>query len=104
MKQGTESTINSLVSLIQEVKAANGNVAVCSIPSRTDSVLAFSRAESINNRLFDVCRSHGAEFIDLRGYLVSCRHWLHRDGVHYSENGARIVGDRLGELIDDFLC
>ena len=102
---GSEDIIKNLCSLIQEVKDAskNAEVGVCSIPSRTDNEVAFSRAEGINNRLQEVCRKAGAEYIDLRGYLVSCRWWRARDGVHYSEEGARIAAERLGEITDSFL-
>ena len=78
-REGSEKIINNLKVLIQEAKDANAEVAVCSIPSRQDNGVAFSRAEGINNRLSDICRSVGAEFVDLRGYLVSCRHWMGKD-------------------------
>ena len=105
VKAGSEKIIKNIVSLIQEAKDANkdAEVGVCSIPSRTDNEVAFSRAEGINNRLGEICRNAGAEFIDLRGYLVSCRWWRARDGVHYSEEGARIAGERIGEITDSFL-
>ena len=103
VRGNSEQIIRNIEALIQEAKDANAEVAVCSIPSRRDNGVAFSRAEGINNRLSGICRSKGADFVDLRGYLVSCRHWMHKDGVHYSERGAAIVGERLGELIDGFL-
>ena len=103
VRENSEQIIKNLECLIHEAKDANAEVAVCSIPSRQDNGVAFSRAEGINNRLAGICKSNGAEFVDLRGYLVSCRHWLNKDGVHYSERGGAIVGERLGELIDAFL-
>ena len=104
-KVGSEIIIDNIKSLVREAKSVNpdAEVAVCSIPSRTDNAVAFSRAEGINNRLSKFCMDAGAEFVDLRGYLVSCRRWRADDGVHYSEDGARIVGERIGELIDSFL-
>jgi hypothetical protein len=105
-RKGSEEIIKDFQLLIREVKSVNpeAEVAVCSMPSRTDrGDVVFSRSEGVNNRLFTVCRNEGAEFIDFRGCLSRCRYPLSRDGVHYSKEGAKSVGEKLGELISSFL-
>ncbi len=105
-KRGSEEVLNDFQTMIKKVKTDNPlvDVAICSVPNRTDrGGVVWSRSEGVNNRLFNVCRMEGAEFIDLRGVLAGSTTWLSKDGVHYSREGAEIVGKRLGEVIDSFL-
>ncbi len=105
-KRGSEEVLKDFRCLIRKVKTCNSlvDVAVCSVPNRTDRGGAvWSRSEGVNNRLFNVCRMEGAEFIDLRGVLAGSKTWLAKDGVHYSREGAEIVGKRLSEVINSFL-
>ena len=59
---------------------------------------------SVNNLLIRTCKDEGAEFIDLEPAFGGCRGGvIGRDGVHYSQAGAEIVGKALAVSIADFL-
>lgn len=106
VRKGEEEIIDNMRSLIQECRSAGKEVevAVCSIPSRRDrGPMVWRKSEAVNNRLFSICREERVEYIDLRGYLISCRHPLARDGVHYSMEGAKAVGECLANNIFSFL-
>ena len=73
-------------------------VSVFEIPSRLDrGDTVFSRSNSVNTQLPELCRVSGAKFISL-GHVD-----LNRDGVHYSPIGSRVVARELVKEVESFL-
>ena len=60
----------------------------------------YSRSESVNDHLGKLCRSEGANYIDLS---VWGKDLLGRDGVLFSHYGAHQVGYKLSSIINSFL-
>ena len=107
VKKGTSEIIGNFRRIIRECKSGDRDVdvAVCSIPPRFDQGdYVFSKSMSVNNLLIRTCKDEGAEFIDLEPAFGGCRGGvIGRDGVHYSQAGAEIVGKALAVSIADFL-
>lgn len=105
-KIGSQEVLTKLRDLIRSAKAARGGVDITllSIPSRVDEgEYIYSRSESINNQMSRLVWSENASWIDLRPKLDRCKFSLARDGVHYSRQGAQIVGNLLGQEAETFL-
>ena len=101
---GSEEILDSLRDLCSEFhrirrgSGANMRLTICSLVPRTDrGSMVWSRVEGINRRLREVCGSEGAEFLDLRPVLDSCRVPLNRSGVHYTYEASQRVGSRIFE-------
>ena len=107
VKKGTTEIIENFRRIIRECKSGDRDVdvAVCSIPPRFDQGdYVFSKSMSVNNLLIRTCQDEGAEFFDLEPAFRRCRgEVIGRDGVHYSQAGAEIVGKALAVSIADFL-
>ena len=89
---GSEEVVKGVLDLALKTKGKEGvrKVYVCSIAPRKDhGSFIFSRSESINNRLRQLCPKYDIVFIDLRAKLERCQFsGLARDAVHYNRAGA----------------
>ena len=97
--------LDKIRNLIRTAMKARSNVTVdiCSIPSRKDlGDFVFSRAESVNDQLAELCKNEGVPFHNLKA-CMNMRNYLQNDGVHYSTAGAERVGVLLAERCDNFL-
>ena len=105
-----EEILNSFRDLSSEVKRVRRGtgvdlrLSICSIVPRTDcGPRVCDRIAWINKRLWELCVSIGAEFVDLRPVLRSCRAPLNSSGVHYTKEASERVARRIFEHCRYFL-
>ena len=67
------------------------------------AALVCDRIAWINKRRWEPCVSIGAEFVDLRPVLRSCRAPLNSSGVHYTKEASERVARRIFEHCRYFL-
>jgi hypothetical protein len=109
-QRGTDEILNSFRDLNSEVERARKasgvdmRLSICSIVPRMDCGLpVWNRIDCLNRRLWKFCVSIGAEFVDLRPVLGSCRAPLNRSGVHYTAQASERVAHRIFEHCRYFL-
>ena len=80
-------------SLLQRLKDARKPVYVTGIlPRLRASSEWFSRALALNSTVRQMCLSMGLCFVDLWDQFYGCDRYYLRDGLHLSDEGARILG------------
>lgn len=105
-KLASQEVLSKFKNLIRTVKRLRTgvDVALCTIPSRKDEgTYIYSRSESINNQLAKLCAEEGASVIDSRLKTTRLKHMLGWDGVHYTREGAQVVGSLIGRVAESFL-
>ena len=105
-KIGSQELLLRLRQVVRVAKQAREGVHVtlCTLPSRVDKGGAvFSRSESVNAQLEELCREEGASLMDIRCETNRLRYPLARDGLHYSRTCATRVGAWLAAHANSFL-
>ena len=64
--------------------------------------LFYSKAFSLNNRLRNLCKDHGVEFVDMWNDFYNRTGLFHSDGLHLSAVGAARFGRLLSEAVRSF--
>ena len=99
-KTRSQELLDKLGRIVKRAYDARSGVSVdvCTLPSRTDKgSFVYSRSESVNEQLAEVCKINGATCLDL-GYCS-----LGLDGVHYDAKGAHAVSCKIAQKINSFL-
>lgn len=85
--------VNDYHSLLQRLKDARKPVYVTGIlPRLRASSEWFSRALALNSTVKQLCLSMGLCFVDLWDQFYGCDRYYLRDGLHLSDEGARVLG------------
>ena len=96
--------LKSEVDRVRRCVGVDVRLSICSIVPRTDcGSYVWDRIDWLNRRLWNFCESIGAEFVDLRPVLGSCRAPLNRSGVHYTNEASERVARRIFEHCRYFL-
>ena len=94
----SEELLDKYRKLIQQYKTKSNNIIISGVLPRIEADdLFYSKAFSLNNRLRNLCKDNGVEFVNMWNDFYDRTGLFHDDGLHLSVVGAA----RFGRLIND---
>ena len=94
----TEPVVKQLKSTVEAVKEKTDNgIIIGLLPRRNVSHYALSKAIGINNRLQQICKLNGVNFLNLWDKFIDNRKMYQRDGTHFNEKGKKAFSNFLNE-------
>ena len=102
-KTRSEELLDRYRKLIQQYKTKSSNIMISGVLPRisADNVF-FSKAFSLNNRLENLCKEHGIEFVNMWNEFYNKTLLFKEDGLHLSPVGAARFGRLLNEAVRRF--
>ena len=102
-KTRSEELLDKYRKLIQQYKTKSRNIVISGVlPRISADDLFFSKAFSLNNRLQNLCKDHGVEFVNFWNDFYNQAGLFHSDGLHLSAVGAARFGRLLSEAVRGF--
>jgi hypothetical protein len=99
----SEELLDKYRKLIQQYKTKSSNIIISGVlPRIAAEDLFYSKAFSLNNRLRNLCKDHGVEFVDAWNDFYNRTGLFHSDGLHLSAVGAARFGRLLSEAVRSF--
>ena len=102
-KTRSEELLDKYSKLIQQYKTKSRNIMISGVlPRLSADDLFYDKAFSLNNRLRNLCKNHGVEFVDMWNDFYNMAGLFHSDGLHLSAVGAARFGRLLNEAVRSF--
>ena len=102
-KTRSEELLDKYRKLIQQYKTKSNNIMISGVlPRVAADDLFYSKAFSLNNRLRNLCKDQGVEFVDMWNDFYNRTGLYHTDGLHLSAVGAARFGRLLSEAVRGF--
>ena len=102
-KTRSEELLDKYRKLIQQYKTKSNNILISGVlPRVAADDLFYSKAFSLNNRLRNLCKDQGVEFVDMWNEFYNRSGLFHSDGLHLLAVGADRFGRLLSEAVRSF--
>ncbi len=99
----SEELLDKYRKLIQQYKTKSNNIMISGVlPRVAADNLFYSKAFSLNNRLRNLCKDQGVEFVNMWNDFYNQSGLYHTDGLHLSAVGAARFGRLLNEAVRSF--
>ena len=102
-KTRSEELLDKYRKLIQQYKTKSSNIIISGVLPRIEADdLFYSKAFSLNNRLRNLCKDNGVEFVNMWNDFYNRTGLFHSDGLHLSAVGAARFGRLINEAVRSF--